>query len=208
VRFTFDGASIVDNSAPYEFEGGALEWAPGVGPHTLQASAFSQANGAGLGTPTTGVAFTVSNTPLAVTLASFEARQQGEAVQVSWETASELNNAGFNLYRAPAADGERVLVAHMPSAAPGSSAGAVYSFRDADVAAGQAYWYWLEDVDVYGDVHPHGPVSVAVQAPAAVRLSGELIASSPLRGPAAGAAGVLAALGVTVAVLRRRTRSV
>jgi glucose/arabinose dehydrogenase len=209
VRFTFDGASFVDSSAPYEFEGGALEWTPGVGPHTLQARAYSQANGAGLGTTTTGIAFTVSNTPLAVTLASFEARQQGEAVQVSWETASELNNVGFNLYRALVAGGERTFLAYAPSAAPGSSAGAVYTFSDVDVAEGQTYWYWLEDVDVQGGVHQHGPVSVAVQAPAAVRLYGVSVANSSNLGlSAVGAAGALMALAATAVVVRRRARSV
>jgi hypothetical protein len=205
VLFTFDGASFVDNSAPYDFEGGALEWVPGLGLHTLQARAFSQANGAGLGTQTAAVAFTVTNTPLAVTLASFDARQQGAAVQVSWETASELNSAGFNLYRALAADGERRLLAFVPSAAPGGSAGALYSFSDAGVAAGQVYWYWLEDVDLGGATGWHGPVSVTVEAPTAVTLA----MWSTSRAPAVAPAAVLAltvALGGALGALARGWR--
>ena len=136
-QFTFDGSSFVDNSAPYEYEGGALEWTPGVGPHTLQARAFSQANGAGLGTQTATVAFTVTNTPLAVTLASFAAQQEGSAVAVTWETVSESDNAGFTLYRSPAEDGARAALAFVPPPAPGSTAGAVYSYLDGGVPAGE-----------------------------------------------------------------------
>ena len=36
--------------------------------------------------------------PLAVTLASFDATAQPDHIQVTWETVSELNNSGFNLY--------------------------------------------------------------------------------------------------------------
>lgn len=171
VLFTYDGSPVVDNSAPYEFAGGALEWTPGVGQHTLLARAFAQTGGAGLGTPPTAIAFTVTNNPLAVTLASFAAQQQGRSVLVSWETASELSNAGFQLYRASALDGARTLLASVPSSAPGSSAGAAYSVLDADVAPGQTLWYWLADVDLSGAPTLHGPVSVTVQAPTAVQLA-------------------------------------
>lgn len=206
VQFTFDGSSFVDNSAPYEYEGGALEWTPGVGPHTLQARAFSQANGAGLGTQTTAVAFTVTNTPLAVTLASFAAQQEGSAVQVSWETVSELNNAGFNLYRALAADGQRSLLAYAPPAAPGSAAGAVYRVRDDAVAAGQTLWYWLEAVDVSGASQLFGPVSLAVEAPTAVTLVGWSSSNRAPEAVVAAALALTAALGGALIALARRAR--
>jgi hypothetical protein len=170
VVFDFDGQIVVDDSAPYDYAGGALEWVPGVGLHTLQARAFSQAGGSGLRTQVRTVAFTVTSTPLAVTLASFEAQQAGSAVQVTWETASELNTTGFHIYRSLAVDGERTRLGYLPSQAPGSAAGAVYRFRDGDVAAGQTYWYWLEDGDLSGTASLHGPASVTVEAPTAVAL--------------------------------------
>ena len=40
------------------------------------------------------------NLPLAVSLASFTAEPQAGSVRLAWETVSETNNAGFNLYRA------------------------------------------------------------------------------------------------------------
>ena len=47
----------------------------------------------------------VTLSPLAVTLADFSAVQQGDHVLVTWETNSELNNRGFNLYRGTSAAG-------------------------------------------------------------------------------------------------------
>ena len=98
VLFTYDGSPIADNSAPYELQSTPLEWTPSTGPHSLQARAFSQADGAGLGTPALSINFTVTDTPLAVALANFQAASDGDRVQVSWETVAEIDNAGFNLY--------------------------------------------------------------------------------------------------------------
>ncbi len=125
--------------------------------------------------------------PLAVTLASFDAQAQAGHVLVSWETVSELNNAGFNLYRTGSVGdrpeqrewlgsvGDRPeqgdLLAFVPAQAPGATQGAAYSFQDANVVAGQTYWYWLEDVDLNGATTLHGPVSVVYQAPTAVTLA-------------------------------------
>ena len=110
--------------------------------------------------------------PLAVKLAGFEAAAQADHVLVTWETVSEVNNAGFNLYRSATAGGERTLLGFLPAQAPGSTSGAAYSYEDADVVAGQTYWYWLEDMDLSGAATLHGPVSVTFQAPTAVTLSG------------------------------------
>ncbi len=74
--------------------------------------------------------------PLAVTLASFDAQAMVDRIQLTWETVSEANNAGFNLYRSasPAAPGEQL--AYVPSQAPGSTQGASYSFDDTEVSSG------------------------------------------------------------------------
>jgi hypothetical protein len=136
--------------------------------------------------------------PLAVTLASFQVEAQAGQVLVAWETVSEVDNAGFNLYRGLQADGsDRSLLTYVPSQAPGSTQGAAYSYEDAAVEAGQTYWYWLEDVDLSGATTLHGPVSATVQAPTAVTLA-QLDASSGLASPAGWllAAGLAAAGGL------------
>ena len=117
---------------------------------------------------------------------------------VSWETVSEVGNAGFNLYRAASQDGERTLLISVPSQAPGSTSGASYRYEDAAVVAGQTYWYWLEDIDLSGATALHGPVSVVFQAPTAVTLSG-LTANGAAAGLALAWPAAVAGLAVVLA---------
>jgi hypothetical protein len=99
-------------------------------------------------------------TPAAVDLTSFTATGQVNAVQLNWETATELDNLGFNLYRAESVDGPQVQInaALIPSMAPGSPVGASYEFVDGSAQAGVTYYYWLADVDLYGQATLNGPV--------------------------------------------------
>ncbi len=144
--------------------------------------------------------------PLAVHLASFDAEAQADRVRVVWETASELDNAGFNLYRTGSAAAQPEpgdLLAYAPSQAPGAAQGAVYGYDDLAVQPGQTYWYWLEDVSLSGATTLHGPVSATVQAPTAVRLSGSLAAGAGGAGSAS-LAGALAGLALAGLAWRRR----
>lgn len=70
---------------------------------------------------------------------------------IRWETASEVNTAGFNLYRGPTATGpwERVNATLIPSAAAGVSGGR-YLFRDEGADPGATYFYRLEEVELDG----------------------------------------------------------
>jgi len=146
----------------------------------------------------------LASSPVAVTLAEFSAVQQGDAVQVSWETVSELDNAGFNLYRSESAAGPQTLLTYLPASSPGGTAGAAYAYEDrAGLTPGQSYYYWLEDVAISGATTLHGPVSVDFVAPTAVTLDG--VTASP----AAGAAAlpwlwVAVAAGAALALGRRR----
>ena len=108
--------------------------------------------------------------PTAVDLAAFGAEPQGENVLVWWETANELDNLGFNVYRARSAGGERTrLNAQLiPSQSPGSMEGGSYQFVDRSAQSGMSYHYWLEDVDSGGVGTMNGPM--AVQIPQARRL--------------------------------------
>ena len=110
--------------------------------------------------------------PLAVDLAAFSAAVQEGGVLLTWETATELDNLGFNIYRAGSPDGELIRLNDrlIPSQAPGSATGASYSFLDETAAAGQTTYYWLEDVDVNGVATKEGPVDAEI--PAAKALPG------------------------------------
>ncbi len=146
-------------------------------------------------------------TPLAVTLASFGAQGGSDRVVVSWETLSEANNAGFNVYRADNDAGPQTLLAYVPSQGPGSTQGYAYTYDDLAVQPNQTYWYWLEDVSLSGATTLHGPVSATVTVPTAVTLASLQATPAAPAIPAAaaalaGLAGLMAAAGV--AVRRRR----
>jgi hypothetical protein len=147
-------------------------------------------------------------TTLAVTLADFSAVQQGDAVLLTWETNSELDNRGFNLYRGTSDAGpdRQLNEALIPSQSPGNPGGFVYTWEDhAGLQAGTTYFYWVEDVDGNGATTMHGPVSVDFTVPTAVTL-GDLNAS-PAAASALPVAGVLLALLAQLAgvwAVRRR----
>ncbi len=99
--------------------------------------------------------------PLAVRLTSFEAAPAPGGVRISWETASEWDNVGFNLYRSDSREhlGLRLNADLIPSASPGGGQGAAYEFLDTSVPAGVSY-YTLEDVDTSGIRTSHGPIEL------------------------------------------------
>jgi hypothetical protein len=114
--------------------------------------------------------FLLSNSnPTAVELVRFEATPSGNNIQIEWETASEIDNLGFNLYRAESAPGGTRICLNadlIPSEAPGSPTGAVYTWVDESIALDTTYYYWLEDVDIYGETTLHGPASAtAAESP-------------------------------------------
>ena len=97
----------------------------------------------------------------AVTLASFSAEVRGSRVTVRWETGTEVDNAGFNLYRAPSALGPWTRVNPALIAAQGSAvSGAAYTFTDTPGAG--TFYYQLEDVDYSGVTTRYEPVRVTV----------------------------------------------
>jgi hypothetical protein len=119
--------------------------------------------------------FSLSDSPTAVTLASFDATPQDDAILVIWETAMELDNVGFNLYRSESAEGPYTLLngTLIPPQFPGEVMGGVYEYLDTDVLPGVPYYYKLEDIDVKGVSTFHGPVSTSViTAPTAIGLRG------------------------------------
>ena len=103
--------------------------------------------------------------PTAVKLLWFKARGYAGLVKVGWETASEIDNLGFNLYRSEQAKGPKTKLnsSLIPSQVPpGSPFGAVYGYKDRNVQPGKIYFYWLEDVDIYGRTGLHGPVKASM----------------------------------------------
>ena len=85
---------------------------------------------------------------------------QNPAIVIEWETATEMDTAGFNVYRAPDPEGpfERVNDGLIPPA-PDPLTGGEYTFTDHNVRAGQTYFYRLEEVESGGTSQVQGTVT-------------------------------------------------
>ena len=102
--------------------------------------------------------------PTAVELLSFQAVAEEDGVRITWETASEIDLLGFNLYRTTPLAGRPVRLNRdlIPPQIPGSSFGNTYTWLDREVKPGTTYAYVLEDRDVSGQLTTWGPVQVTV----------------------------------------------
>ena len=116
----------------------------------------------------------------AVTLSSFSATGRDQAVDLSWTTASELQNLGFNLYRGDAAGGPFTRITSSLIPGLGSSpTGQSYAYRDSGLVNGRTYYYELEDVETTGATERHGPVSATATAPSSTPPSTGSIYGDP-----------------------------
>ena len=92
----------------------------------------------------------------------------GLPVDVEWVTATEIDNVGFNVYRAVTTDSINFTKGEMLNATPiaprGSiTHGAEYKFVDVEpLAQGEDRWYYLEDIDLGGARTLNGPVKAVV----------------------------------------------
>ncbi len=119
-----------------------------------------------------------------VELVSFEASPSNGAVALRWETATELDNLGFHLYRATSEEGPYARITTKLVPGLGSSPeGARYSYVDSGLENGTTYFYKLEDVETTGATELHGPVSAtpssAIVSPAADSPSSLIVYGHP-----------------------------
>ncbi len=86
--------------------------------------------------------------PLPVELLDFKAFAEKDAIQLHWETASEHNNAGFQVERSENGWAFKEI-AFVPGA--GTTAEPQnYQLKDSEVHAGQAYFYRLKQINTNG----------------------------------------------------------
>jgi len=102
--------------------------------------------------------------PTAVDLVEFRAEVFASQVQLIWETATELDNMGFNLYRATSPDGDRTRINDELVTGRGTGLGGTYQYDDPAVLDDGTYYYWLEDVEYNFSTREHGPLRVTVGA--------------------------------------------
>jgi hypothetical protein len=114
-----------------------------------------------------------NSNPLALELALFEAIAEEQQIRIRWETVSEFENLGFNLYRSQEAEVPGVLLNDelIPSQAPGSGQGFSYQWQASRDDVLNETYYWLADVDVHGVETLHGPVRAIFDAPTVVTVT-------------------------------------
>jgi len=98
--------------------------------------------------------------PTLITIDDFKAAAGNRKVTITWTTASEIDNAGFNIYRSTEEDGTYTKInAELIPAKGSPSTSATYQFIDQPLKNRRTYWYKLEDIDLKGEATMHGPVS-------------------------------------------------
>ncbi|HET6444177.1 MAG TPA: hypothetical protein VFI27_06300 [candidate division Zixibacteria bacterium] len=100
-----------------------------------------------------------------VDLLYFRAQSGTDSITLEWETASELDNLGFNILRSETdniGDAEIINPLLIQSLVGGQPIGAYYEWIDDSVEANIDYLYWLQDIDFNGNIIAHGPVEASV----------------------------------------------
>ena len=89
--------------------------------------------------------------PLPVQLSSFRAERTDQGAVIKWTTASELENAGFNVLRSDSKTGTfKVVNPRMLPGAGTTSERSTYEYVDTTAKAGVAYYYQLEEISFEG----------------------------------------------------------
>ena len=70
-------------------------------------------------------------------------------VMIEWTTATEINTAGFYIYRSETPDGEFELINgdNLIQSQGSATSGATYQYEDQNVQAGRSYYYVLEEIE-------------------------------------------------------------
>jgi hypothetical protein len=86
---------------------------------------------------------------------------QGEGILISWRTESEIDCAGFYVWRRSDGEGDYQKISTTFIASNGNSSSfQTYSYLDRNVLEGVMYWYQIEEISVNGTGTFFGPVGV------------------------------------------------
>ena len=94
-------------------------------------------------------------------------RQSNRAspITVEWTTETEVDTAGFNIYRSQSPNGPFIKInEQLIPASPDPIVGGSYMYTDTNVVPGVTYYYELEDVEFDGNTERHGPIRATAQA--------------------------------------------
>lgn len=108
--------------------------------------------------------------PVAITLLSFNAHIMNDNVVLSWHTGSEINQAGYDLYRSQNQQGpwQRVNDRIIP-AENNAATGGQYQFIDQN--SDLARFYRLASIETSGHIEYYGPIKASRQSAVRKHLS-------------------------------------
>jgi hypothetical protein len=98
----------------------------------------------------------------AVDLTAFTATPQENSILIAWETATEIDNAGFFVTRNTAPHPPYEDISGFVPAKGSGVIGAEYEFLDEDVAKEVTYYYVLEMIDTNQNVEYTSPISATI----------------------------------------------
>lgn len=103
------------------------------------------------------------NDAVPVELVSFDAALIGKSVRLSWQTASESNNFGFDIERSP--DKKQFQKIGFVTGRGTCNVPAKYQFLDETVAPGNLYYYRLKQIDLDGAFDYSGTIQLLTTPP-------------------------------------------
>ena len=108
---------------------------------------------------------TNDGSPTAAILSGFDGSTTSSGfVSLEWQTASEIDVLGFNLYRAESETEVPVRINDVIIASqwPGGTTGGSYAFEDQTTIPDMTYYYWIEVIHINDMPVRYGPLQVVV----------------------------------------------
>jgi len=120
------------------------------------------------------IRYVYSDTPLPISLNSFDIKQHGQAVKLSWQTASEIENLGYKIYRKEN-NGifEEISSYAYNDALRGQGTTTEmhnYEFIDTSVEPGKEYTYLLADISYQLEENQHHDYVRKVYIPVGIEV--------------------------------------
>ncbi len=79
--------------------------------------------------------------------------------RIRWQTASEVDNFGYDVYRGPTEDGPFAKVTATPVPGHGTTdEPSAYEWYDASIEEGVEYWYYVESISISGERERFTPI--------------------------------------------------
>ena len=118
----------------------------------------------GYGEGEDGVAMLEQQNPVSIELISLNADPIENGVKITWSVASEINHAGYNLYRSGERDGEFVKINKSLIGLNVHTSLTEKQYEFVDMNPAPTAFYKLEDVSLDGERTWHGPVQVTISS--------------------------------------------